>query len=71
MFNFSVLMGTEWSNKAGHWLNACTQDYNPTIYDVGGSMVGQSIVFEAASGDEIRLYNFGGQIYEDSNRYKS
>ena len=32
-------------------------------------MVGQSIVFEAASGDEIRLYNFGGQIYEDSNRW--
>lgn len=30
-------------------------------------MVGQSIVFEAASGDEIRLYNFGGQIYEDSS----
>jgi hypothetical protein len=34
----------------------------------GGSMVGQSIVHEAASGDEIRLYNFGGQIFEDSTR---
>jgi hypothetical protein len=31
-------------------------------------MVGQSIVFEAASGDEIRLYNFGGEIFEDSAR---
>jgi hypothetical protein len=35
----------------------------------GGSMVGQSIVHEAASGDEIRLYNFGGQIFEDSTRF--
>ena len=37
------------------------------LFTEGGSMVGQSIVFEAASGDEIRLYNFGGQIYEDSS----
>jgi hypothetical protein len=28
-------------------------------------MVGQSILLHAAVGDEIRLYNFGGDIYED------
>ena len=31
----------------------------------GESMVGQSILLHAATGDEIRLYNFGGDIYED------
>ncbi len=31
----------------------------------GKSMVGQSILLHAATGDEIRLYNFGGDIYED------
>ena len=31
----------------------------------GESMVGQSILLHAAVGDEIRLYNFGGDIYED------
>ena len=31
----------------------------------GKSMVGQSILLHAAVGDEIRLYNFGGDIYED------
>jgi len=29
-------------------------------------MVGQTIVFEAAVGDIIRLYNFGGEIFGDS-----
>ena len=28
-------------------------------------MVGQSILLHAAIGDEIRLYNFGGDIFED------
>ena len=28
-------------------------------------MVGQSVLLHAAVGDEIRLYNFGGDIYED------
>ena len=30
-------------------------------------MVGQSILLPAAVGDEIRLYNFGGDIYEDES----
>ena len=30
-------------------------------------MVGQSILLSAAVGDEIRLYNFGGDIYEDES----
>ena len=33
----------------------------------GESMVGQSILLSAAVGDEIRLYNFGGDIYEDES----
>ena len=28
-------------------------------------MVGQSILLDAAVGDEIRLFNFGGDIYDD------
>ena len=32
---------------------------------LGGSMVGQSIILEAAKGDQIRLYNFGGDIFEE------
>ena len=32
---------------------------------LGKSMVGQSVLLHAAVGDEIRLYNFGGDIYED------
>ena len=34
---------------------------------LGESMVGQSILLPAAVGDEIRLYNFGGDIYEDES----
>ena len=33
--------------------------------DNGKSMAGQSILLELAEGDEIRLFNFGGDIYDD------
>ncbi len=31
----------------------------------GDSMAGQSILLELAAGDEMRLFNFGGDIYDD------
>ncbi len=33
-------------------------------------MVGQSILLNAASGDEVRLYNFGGDIFDDETTEK-
>lgn len=30
-------------------------------------MVGQSILLDVAVGDEIRLFNFGGDIYGDNS----
>ena len=39
--------------------------YAAFVLITGESMVGQSILLHAATGDEIRLYNFGGDIYED------
>ena len=36
-----------------------------------GSMVGQSFLLDCAEGDEIRLFNFGGDIYEDPTNTES
>lgn len=39
--------------------------------DNGKSMAGQSILLELAEGDEIRLFNFGGDIYDDPTSSES
>ena len=39
--------------------------------DNGKSMAGQSILLDLAEGDEIRLFNFGGDIYDDPTTSES
>ena len=34
-------------------------------------MVGQSVLLELAAGDRIRLFNFGGDIYDDARTTES
>ena len=34
-------------------------------------MVGQSVLIDLAAGDEIRLFNFGGDIFDDARSTES